>query len=297
MGGQGVADLGVRAAALHAEELADVAVAVGDVVAARGVEARSRAAGGSRSPRRAGTPKCAPAGMRHRVHRARATIGDRQVRRDQHVAARVLVLRASPPRARGCRGSSAAPAASARPGAGSSPSRRSPRSRGSSRPSRWPRRSAGGSVRVASGSRIASRGNSGKSAISSLTLRLVVLDHRGHRHLAAGAGGGGDAGQRRDLERPAHAVVLARHAGRSPPARAALPPWVKTASATLAVSITEPPPTARNESAPASLAAAAQRSTTSVDESCGHVVEHAGHLEAAVLDARLAPGRRGRCRG
>jgi hypothetical protein len=44
---------------------------------------------------------------------------------------------------------------------------------------------------------------------------------------------------------------------------------VKTASATLAVSITEPPPTARNESAPASLAAAAQRSTTSVEESWG----------------------------
>ena len=44
---------------------------------------------------------------------------------------------------------------------------------------------------------------------------------------------------------------------------------MKTASATLAVSITEPPPTARNESAPASLAAAAHCSTTSVEESCG----------------------------
>ncbi len=44
---------------------------------------------------------------------------------------------------------------------------------------------------------------------------------------------------------------------------------MKTASATFAVSITEPPPTARKESAPASLAAAAQRSQTSVDESWG----------------------------
>ena len=56
---------------------------------------------------------------------------------------------------------------------------------------------------------------------------------------------------------------------KKPSCSAAVPPWVKTASATLAVSITEPPPTARNESAPASLAAAAQLSTTPVEESCG----------------------------
>ena len=76
---------------------------------------------------------------------------------------------------------------------------------------------------------------------------------------------------------------------RKPSCSRALPPCVNTASATLAVSITEPPPTARNESAPASLAAAAQRSTTSVEESCGHLVEHAGHLEAAVAHALLHP--------
>ena len=56
---------------------------------------------------------------------------------------------------------------------------------------------------------------------------------------------------------------------KKPSCSRASPPWVKTASATFAVSITEPPPTARNESAPASLAAAAQRSQTSVEESCG----------------------------
>jgi hypothetical protein len=56
---------------------------------------------------------------------------------------------------------------------------------------------------------------------------------------------------------------------KKPSCSRAVPPWVKSASATLAVSITEPPPTARNESAPASLAAAAQRSTTSVEESWG----------------------------
>ncbi len=56
---------------------------------------------------------------------------------------------------------------------------------------------------------------------------------------------------------------------KKPSCSRALPPWVNTASATFAVSITEPPPTARNESAPASLAAAAQRSQTSVEESWG----------------------------
>ena len=44
---------------------------------------------------------------------------------------------------------------------------------------------------------------------------------------------------------------------------------MNTASAIFAVSITDPPPTARNESAPAAFAASAQRSTTSVEESCG----------------------------
>ena len=48
-----------------------------------------------------------------------------------------------------------------------------------------------------------------------------------------------------------------------------VPPWVNTASATFAVSITEPPPIARNESAPASFAAAAHSSQTCVEESCG----------------------------
>ena len=44
-----------------------------------------------------------------------------------------------------------------------------------------------------------------------LDLLVRVLDHRRHRDLAAGAGGGRDAGERRDVERAAHAVVLARH--------------------------------------------------------------------------------------
>ena len=62
---------------------------------------------------------------------------------------------------------------------------------------------------------------------------------------------------------------------------------MNTASATLAVSITEPPPTARKESAPASLAAAAQRSHDVGRRVLRHVVEDAGHLEAAV--ARCPP--------
>src|SRR5919112_5404622 len=44
-----------------------------------------------------------------------------------------------------------------------------------------------------------------------LHLALGVLDHRGHRDLAAGARRRGNAGKRRDVQRPAHAVVLARH--------------------------------------------------------------------------------------
>ncbi len=127
---------------------------------------------------------------------------------------------------------------------------------------------AAGSVRVLSGSRMARRGNSGKSAISSLTLRSGSL-------MTAAI----------DTSLPVPAVVGMQASGaissglpmpsssrgirKKPSCSAAEPPWVKTASATFAVSITEPPPTARKESAPASLAAAAQRSTTSVDESCG----------------------------
>ena len=54
---------------------------------------------------------------------------------------------------------------------------------------------------------------------------------------------------------------------KKPSCSRAVPPWVNRESAILAVSITEPPPTARNESAPAALASSAQRSQTSVDES------------------------------
>ena len=53
---------------------------------------------------------------------------------------------------------------------------------------------------------------------------------------------------------------------KKPSCSRAVPPWVNRASAILAVSITEPPPTART-AAPAALASSAQRSQTSVDES------------------------------
>ena len=74
---------------------------------------------------------------------------------------------------------------------------------------------------------------------------------------------------------------------KKPSCSRALPPWVNTASATLAVSITDPPPTARKESAPASLAAAAQLLHHLGGRVLGHRVEHAGHLEAAVLHPGL----------
>ena len=69
---------------------------------------------------------------------------------------------------------------------------------------------------------------------------------------------------------------------KKPSCSRAVPPWVKTASATFAVSITEPPPSARKESAPASWAASAQRSHTAVEESCGTSSKMPGQLEAAV---------------
>ena len=47
------------------------------------------------------------------------------------------------------------------------------------------------------------------------------------------------------------------------------PPWLKTTLAPLVVSITDPPPTARKLSAPASAACSAHRATTAVSESCG----------------------------
>ena len=121
-----------------------------------------------------------------------------------------------------------------------------------------------------------------------LDLLLVVLDHRGHRDLGAGAGGGGDAGQRGDLERPAHAVVLARQQEEALLlARAAA--VGEHGVGHLRVSITEPPPTARNESAPASFAAAAQRSTTSVEESCGTSSNTPATSSPPSRDARLDP--------
>ena len=126
----------------------------------------------------------------------------------------------------------------------------------------------GGSVRVVSGSRIARRGKSGKSAISIFTFSSGTL-------ITAAI----------DTSLPVPAVVGMQASGASswgfpmpssargirkkPSCSRASPPWVNTTSATFAVSITEPPPRARNESAPASLAAAAQRSQTSVEESWG----------------------------
>jgi hypothetical protein len=56
---------------------------------------------------------------------------------------------------------------------------------------------------------------------------------------------------------------------KKPSCSRAVPPCVKTAAATFAVSITDPPPKARKESAPAARAASAHWSQTAVDESCG----------------------------
>src|SRR5919106_1675454 len=125
-----------------------------------------------------------------------------------------------------------------------------------------------GSVRVVSGSRIARRGKSGKSAISSLTFSsgsftTAAIDTSLPVPAVVGMHASGAISSGRP--RPSSS----RGIRRKPSCSRAVPPWVKRASATLAVSITEPPPTARNESAPASLAAPAQRSTTSVEESCG----------------------------
>ena len=126
----------------------------------------------------------------------------------------------------------------------------------------------GGSVRVVSGSRIASRGKSGKSAISSLTfwsgsLITAAID----TSLPVPAVVGMQASGAMSSGRPMPSS--SRGMRKKPSCSRASPPCVKTASAILAVSITEPPPTARNESAPASFAAAAHSSTTCVEESCG----------------------------
>ena len=125
-----------------------------------------------------------------------------------------------------------------------------------------------GRVRVVSGSRMASRGKSGKSAISSLTLcSWSLMTAAMETSLPVPAVVGMQASGAISSGRPRPSP--SRGMSRKPSWSRALPPCVKTASATLAVSITEPPPTAKNESAPASSAAAAQRSQTSVDESCG----------------------------
>ena len=115
---------------------------------------------------------------------------------------------------------------------------------------------------------MASRGKSGKSAISSLTFSSWSLITAAiETSLPVPAVVGMQASGATSSGRPMPSAP--RGIRKKPSCSRALPPWVNTASATLAVSITEPPPTARKESAPASLAASAQRSTTSVDESCG----------------------------
>ena len=145
-----------------------------------------------------------------------------------------------------------------------------------------------GSVRVLSGSRIARRGNSGKSAISSLTLRsgsLITAAIDTSLPVPAVVGMQASGAMSSGLPMPSSS----RGIRKKPSCSAAPPPWVKTASATFAVSITDPPPTARNESAPASLAAAAQRSHTSRRRVLRDLVEHTRDLEPAVGDARLDP--------
>ena len=125
-----------------------------------------------------------------------------------------------------------------------------------------------GSVRVDSGSRIASRGKSGKSAISSLTfsswsLITAAIDTSEPVPAVVGMHASGAIGSGAPMPSSPRGIR------KKPSCSRAVPPCVKTASATFAVSITEPPPTARNESAPASFAAAAHSSTTTVEESCG----------------------------
>ena len=127
---------------------------------------------------------------------------------------------------------------------------------------------AAGSVRVVSGSRIASRGKSGKSAISSFmrssgSLMTAAID----TSLPVPAVVGMQASGAMSCGRPMSSS--SRGIRKKPSCSRAVPPCVKTAFATLAVSITEPPPSARNESAPAARAASAQRSQTAVEESCG----------------------------
>ena len=126
----------------------------------------------------------------------------------------------------------------------------------------------GGSVLVVSGSRIASRGKSGKSAISILifssgSLMTAAIETSLPVPAVVGMQASGAMSSGRPMPSSSRGIR------KKPSCSRASPPCVKTASATFAVSITEPPPTARNESAPASLAAAAQSSHTCVDESCG----------------------------
>ena len=166
---------------------------------------------------------------------------------------------------------------------------------------------ADGSVRVDSGSRIASRGNSGKSAISSLTLfswslTMAPIDTSDPVPAVVGMQASGAIGSGAPIPSSARGIR------KKPSCSRAEPPWVNSASAILAVSITEPPPTARNESAPAALASSAHRSQTSVDESWGtsskipatsrppssipgdHLVDQAGAADHAVGDHEYAVG-------
>ena len=119
-----------------------------------------------------------------------------------------------------------------------------------------------------------------------LDLVLVVLDHRGHRHLAAGAGGGGHARQRGDVERPAHAVVLARHeeeallvAGAAAVGEHRVGHLRRVHHRSAAH---------REERVGARLLGGGGAALHHVGRRVlGHVVEHAHHLEAAVAHAVL----------
>jgi hypothetical protein len=121
---------------------------------------------------------------------------------------------------------------------------------------------------VVSGSRIASRGNSGKSAISIFTFSSGTLITAAiETSLPVPAVVGMQASGAMSSGRPMPSS--SRGIRKKPSWSRASPPWVNTAAATFAVSITDPPPIARNESAPAPFAAEAHSSHTRAEESCG----------------------------
>ena len=126
----------------------------------------------------------------------------------------------------------------------------------------------GGSVRVDSGSSTARRGYMGRSATWNLmcsSRSLITAAKETSDPVPAVVGRQASGASSRGRPRPSSS----RGGPKYPSHSRGSPPWVKITFAALAVSMTDPPPTARMASAPCSRAASAAAMTAALSESWG----------------------------